>query len=137
MGRAPKSLAWGTMLLAPTAIVLLAAPTVTSPPREGPSPAAVDVTFTKDVAPILQRSCQGCHRPNGVAPMPLITYKDVQPWAPRIKFKTQLGLNPRAGAMPPYYAERDIGIQHYKDDQRLSVEEIATLAAWADAGAPE
>ena len=58
--------------------------------------AAPEVTFTKDVAPILQRNCQPCHRPNGVAPMPLVTYQDVQPWAPRIK--TGLGLGPQRRA---------------------------------------
>ena len=61
-------------------------------------PAAADVTFTKDIAPILQRSCQQCHRPGGVAPMPLITYEQVRPWARAIKTRT--GLGPRAGVMP-------------------------------------
>ena len=47
-------------------------------------------TFTKDIAPILQRSCQNCHRPNSVAPMSLITYEDVRPWARSIKQRTGL-----------------------------------------------
>ena len=47
-------------------------------------------TFTKDVAPILQRSCQSCHRPNSVAPMSLITYEEVRPWARTIKQRTGL-----------------------------------------------
>jgi hypothetical protein len=144
MNRAPWIFASGTLLLLP-AILTLAAPSRAFA-QERPATAGgdriasalhQDVTFTRDVAPILQENCQRCHRPNGVAPMPLVTYRDVQPWAPRIKFKTQLGLLPRAGAMPPYYVEREIGIQHYKDDLRLSEDEIATLAAWADAGAPE
>ena len=53
-----------------------------------------NVTFTKDIAPILQRSCQNCHRPDGVAPMSLITYEDVRPWARAIKQRT--GIGPRA-----------------------------------------
>ena len=57
------------------------------------------VTFTKDVAPILQRSCQRCHREHGVAPMPLIEYDDVRRYARRIVYKT--GLRDVAGAMPP------------------------------------
>ena len=42
-------------------------------------------TFTKDVVPILQRSCQDCHRPGSVAPMSLLSYEDVRPWARSIK----------------------------------------------------
>jgi hypothetical protein len=91
------------------------------------------VTFTKHVAPILQRSCQNCHRPDGVAPMSLVTYEEVRPWARAIKTRT--GVGPRAGVMPPWYVEKNIGIQHYKDDPSLSEVEIATLARWADTGA--
>src|SRR5438132_3148876 len=94
-----------------------------------------DVTFTKDIAPILQRSCQGCHRPDGVAPMSLVTYADVRPWARAIKQRT--GIGPHAGVMPPWYIEKDIGIQHYKDDPSLSDLEIAKIANWADSGAPQ
>ncbi len=91
-------------------------------------------TFTKDVAPILQRSCQNCHRPNSVAPMSLITYEDVRPWARSIKLRT--GLRGRMGTMPPWFIDKNVGIQAYKDDISLSEQEIATLAAWVDAGAP-
>jgi mono/diheme cytochrome c family protein len=93
-----------------------------------------DVTFTKDIAPILQRSCQQCHRPDGVAPMSLVSYEDVRPWARAIKTRT--GLGPRAGVMPPWFVERDIGIQPFKNDLSLSTEEIARIARWADSGAP-
>ena len=92
------------------------------------------VTFTKDVAPILQRSCQRCHREHGVAPMALIEYDDVRRYARRIVYKT--GLRDVAGAMPPWYVEKDIGIQHFKDDPSLNDEEIAVLAAWNAMGAP-
>jgi hypothetical protein len=102
---------------------------------EAQSSAASEVTFSRDVAPILQRSCESCHRPEGVAPMSLVTYNEVRPWAPIIKHRT--GLRDRAGAMPPYYVERGIGIQHYKDDLRLTDEEIETIALWSDSGAPE
>ena len=44
------------------------------------APAAAQ-TFTKDIAPILQKSCQSCHRPRQVAPMSLMPYQDVRPWA--------------------------------------------------------
>src|SRR5437867_295933 len=49
---------------------------------------AGQVTFTKDIAPVLQRSCENCHRKGGVAPMPLTTYDEVRPWARAIKTKT-------------------------------------------------
>src|SRR5438067_11062889 len=94
-----------------------------------------DVTFTKDIAPILQRSCQGCHRPDGVAPMSLVTYGDVRPWARAMRQRTSIG--PHAGVMPPWYIEKNIGIQHYKDDPSLSDLEIAKIAKWADNGAPQ
>jgi hypothetical protein len=93
------------------------------------------VTFSKDIAPILQRSCQHCHRPEGVAPMPLVTYEDVRPWARAIKHRT--GLGPRAGVMPPWFVEKDIGIQRFKDDPSLSDAEIAKIAKWVDTGAPQ
>jgi mono/diheme cytochrome c family protein len=93
-----------------------------------------EVTFTKDIAPILQRSCQNCHRPNGVAPMSLVTYEEVRPWARAIKTRT--GIGPRAGVMPPWYIEKNIGIQEYKYDPSLSDKEIEKIATWADSGAP-
>ena len=91
------------------------------------------VTFAKDVAPVLQANCVTCHREGGVAPMPLGTYEQVRPWAPLIKHKT--GLRGKMGAMPPYYIERGVGIQEYRDDQRLSEAEIEMIAAWVDDGA--
>ena len=97
----------------------------------GQAPGQRPVTFTKDVAPILQRSCQNCHRPNGgLAPMPLTTYEEVRPWAKAIKLRTS------HREMPPWFIEKNVGIQKFKDDISLSDEEIATIAAWVDNGAP-
>ena len=93
------------------------------------------VTFSKDIAPILQRSCQQCHRPNGVAPMALVTYEDARPNAMAMMRRT--GIRDRQGTMPPWYVEKDIGIQHYKDDPSLSDEEVAAIASWARNGTPE
>jgi hypothetical protein len=98
-------------------------------------PSTGEVTFTRDIAPILQRSCERCHRPDGVAPMALVTYGDVRPWARAIRQRTSIG--PHAGVMPPWYIEKNIGIQRYKDDPSLSDAEIATIARWVDSGAPE
>ena len=93
-----------------------------------------EVTYTKDIAPIIQRSCENCHRTGGVAPMSLSTYDEVRPWARAIKQRT--GIGPHAGVMPPWYMEKNIGIQKFKDDPSLSAEEIAKVAKWADTGAP-
>lgn len=98
------------------------------------SQAASDVTYAKDIAPILQRSCENCHRADGVAPMPLTNYDEVRPWARAIKQRT--GVGPRAGVMPPWYVEKNIGIQKFQNDPSLSAAEIAKIAKWADAGAP-
>ena len=118
----------------PLLLLGLAAASVLVPVPAAAQAAAPNVTFTKDIAPILQRSCQNCHRPNSVAPMSLITYEDVRPWARSIKQRT--GLRDRMGVMPPWFIDKRVGIQAYKDDISLSDKEIATIAAWADAGAP-
>src|SRR5436309_9001344 len=88
------------------------------------------VTFTKDVAPILQRNCQVCHRPGAIAPMSLLTYDDVRPWARAIKDKVT------RREMPPWYIDRNTGITRFKDDPSLSDAEIATITKWVDGGAP-
>jgi hypothetical protein len=97
-------------------------------------PGADQVTFARDIAPILQRSCQRCHNPTSIAPMSLLTYEEVRPWARAIKTRT--GLGPQSGVMPPWYIDKTIGIQHYKNDPSLSAEEIAKVAQWVDSGAP-
>jgi hypothetical protein len=87
------------------------------------------VTFNKDVLPILEKNCQGCHRPGEVAPMSLLTYKDARPWAKSIKAAVV------SQKMPPWFADPKYG--HFANDRRLSQKEIATLSAWADGGAQE
>jgi len=88
------------------------------------------VTFTKDVAPILQRSCQKCHRPGQMGPMPLLTFEEARPWARAIKQKVAVR------EMPPWYIDRTVGIKKFKDDPSLTDEEIATIGKWVDGGAP-
>jgi hypothetical protein len=90
-----------------------------------------DVTFTKDVAPILQRSCQNCHRPDSIAPMSLLTYEEARPWAKAIKQNVVLR------NMPPWHIDPNVGINKFKNSVALSDEEIATISKWADAGAPK
>lgn len=94
-----------------------------------------EVTFHKDIEPILQRSCQNCHREGGAGPMPLVTYDQVAPYAGLIEYKT--GLRDRAGAMPPWYMEKNIGIQDYKNDPSLSDAELAAISTWARSGTPK
>ena len=90
---------------------------------------ASEVTFTKDIAPILQRSCQDCHRTGSIAPMSLLTYEEARPWARSIKDKVV------TRAMPPWYIDKNIGVQEFKYDYSLTDEEIATVATWVDNGA--
>src|SRR5438045_4891872 len=87
------------------------------------------VTFTKDVAPILHAKCVSCHRAGEVAPMALLTYEDARPWARSIKAKVI------ARQMPPWFADPHVG--SFANDPRLSDAQIATIAAWTDAGAPQ
>jgi hypothetical protein len=94
-----------------------------------------DVTFTRDIVPILQRSCQNCHRDGGVAPMSLVTYEQAKRYSSRIVYRT--GLRDVAGAMPPWYVEKDIGIQHFKNDPSLSDLEVTQIADWVESGMPE
>jgi mono/diheme cytochrome c family protein len=109
------------------ALMLIATLTMTAAPAAdapGDSPA----TFTKDVLPIFQRSCQNCHRPGSGAPMPLMTYEDARPWARSIKERVV------QRQMPPWHLDRSIG--QYLDDPSLSDAEITTIAKWVDSGAP-
>ncbi len=89
------------------------------------------VTFTKDVAPILQDKCQACHRPGYIAPMSLMTFAETRPWARAIKARVV------ARQMPPWHIDRTVGIQHFENDRSLSDKQIDTIARWVDAGAPE
>ena len=85
-------------------------------------------TFTKDVAPILQASCQICHRPGEAAPFSLLTYEQARPWAKAIKEAVLMR------KMPPWFADPKYG--KFSNDASLQQKEIDTLSAWADAGAP-
>ena len=87
-------------------------------------------TFAKDVAPILQRACQNCHRPGNIGPMSLLTYQDVRPWARSIKQQVV------QRNMPPWYIDRAVGIRHFKNDPSLSDQEISMISKWVDNGAP-
>ena len=86
-------------------------------------------TFNKDVLPIVQKSCQGCHRPGEAAPFSLLTYESARPWAKAIKAAVV------SRKMPPWQADPKFG--HFLNDPRLSEADVKTIASWVDGGAPE
>ena len=91
---------------------------------------ADEVTFSKDVAPILRQRCEACHREGQMAPMSLVTYEEVRPWARAIRRKVA------AREMPPWHIDRTVGIQAFANDISLTDAQIAAIVAWVDAGAP-
>ncbi len=96
--------------------------------QENPS-SPKQVTYDRDVAPILYKNCVVCHRPNDVAPMSLMTYKDTRPWARSIR---EAVVQRR---MPPWHADPKVGA--FLNDPRLTDSEIATIDAWVRIGTPE
>ena len=86
-------------------------------------------TYWKDVLPIVQKHCQVCHRAGGIAPMAFETYKETRAYAAAIETATQ------KQTMPPWFAEKGVG--KFSNDPSLNEEEIALLAEWVKAGAPE
>ena len=91
---------------------------------------AQGVTFAKDIAPILQAKCETCHRLDSMAPMSLVTYQEVRPWARAIKEKVQARL------MPPWHLDKTVGIQAFKNDISLTDTQVQTIVSWVDTGAP-
>ena len=89
------------------------------------------VTFSKDVAPILQAKCQECHQPNSIAPMSLITFEEARPWARSIRERVS------TRQMPPWHIDKGVGVQKFKNDMSLSDEQIQTIVSWVDQGAPQ
>ena len=97
--------------------------------NEGAGEAPATPTFTKDILPIFQKSCQECHRPGTEAPFSLVTYEEARPWARSIKEKVVTRY------MPPWHIDRTVG--EYDPDPSLSDKQIATIARWVDNGAPK
>src|SRR5271168_927543 len=91
--------------------------------------APTEVTFHKDVEPILQKHCQECHRPGEIAPFSLLSYTDARPWAKAIRSDII------TRKMPPWFADPQVG--HFTNDRSLSADEIAKVVAWVDGGAKE
>jgi hypothetical protein len=91
------------------------------------APAAA--TYTKDVAPIIQKNCMTCHRQGEIAPMSLTNYKETRPWAKAIREVVA------TRRMPPWFA--DPKYSEFANNCRLSDQEIQTITAWVDGGAKE
>jgi hypothetical protein len=86
-------------------------------------------TFSKDVAPILQKHCQTCHRPGEAAPFSMLTYQETKPWAAMMKMVVTQRV------MPPWYADPQYG--HFSNERSLSPAEVRTLVTWVNGGAQE
>src|SRR6266849_10090177 len=87
--------------------------------RAGRDDLAKEITYNKDVAPILYKNCVLCHRPNDIAPMSLMSYKEARPWATSIREKVV------KREMPPWHADPKFG--EFINDPLLSVAEIETI----------
>src|SRR5690349_15147286 len=92
-------------------------------------PAKINATFAKDVAPILFKRCAECHRAGEIAPMSLLSYQEVRPWAKSIRQRVA------ERSMPPWSADPHVG--KFSNDPSLSQQEIDTIVSWVDAGAPK
>ena len=125
------------MRLEPRALVILFALGILCAfvaPGQAGNENEVDATYYRDVLPVLQANCQGCHRPEGlnlgglVAPMSFTSYEETRPWARAIARKVE------AHEMPPWYATAPKGV--FSNERGLTDEEIRTIVNWVDAGAP-
>jgi mono/diheme cytochrome c family protein len=92
--------------------------------------AAQEVTFTRDVAPILFENCVECHRQGSFAPMSLLTYEEARRYAQRIHYRVA------NRQMPPWHVDESIGIQDFSNDVSLTDAEIQTIVRWVEAGSP-
>lgn len=115
-----RAVAFGTFFCGVVALVCSAGASASSP---------APLTFNKDIAPIFYKNCIGCHRPGEIAPMSLISFKEVRPWAKAIREKVV------TREMPPWHADQNYG--KWENDRRLTQKEIDTVVAWIDGGTAE
>jgi len=91
-------------------------------------PAPDSPTYTKDVAPILNKNCVVCHRTGEAVPMSLTSYEQARPWAKSIRTMVE------SRKMPPWHADPSVG--EWSNDRRMSDRDITTLVRWVDQGTP-
>ena len=89
-----------------------------------------EVTYARDVAPIIQENCQQCHMEGSIAPIQLTNYDEARRYARRIRTKVE------SRVMPPWHLDRTVGIQEFKNDRSLTDDEIETIVTWVDNGTP-
>ena len=111
--------------------VLLATAALSLPMFSAGVSAQEELTWAEDIMPIFQEKCQECHRPNSIAPMSLLTFEQVRPFAPVIKYRVENRV------MPPWHINPEVGIQDFANDRGLSQEERDKIIAWVDQGAPQ
>jgi len=124
---ATRSVVCAAGALAIGAVVFLQAQTS----AQQPAAVRAQVTFTRDVAPILQQKCQVCHQPDSIAPMALVTYAEAKKFASAIKSRVETRV------MPPWHIDRTIGIRDFKNDRGLTEAQINTIVSWVNGGAVE
>jgi len=90
---------------------------------------AQEITYNKDIAPILRSKCATCHKPGDAAPFPLLTYEDASKRATFIRKVVQ------SGYMPPWHADRQYS--HFANERGLTSAEIALISKWVDDKAPQ
>lgn len=117
----------GVMFFCGFAVIMMIAANINEGRAKASS--AATPTFSKDIAPIFAKNCMSCHRPGEIAPMSLMTYKEVRPWARSIREKVV------GKEMPPWHADPNYG--EWANDRRMTDKEIETIAAWVDGGAPQ
>ena len=95
-------------------LTFLAAIFLASAPAFARTASDTPVTFTRDVARILQQKCEACHREGSMAPMSLVTYEETRPWAMSIKEEVS------ARRMPPWHIDKTVGIHEFENDRSLT-----------------
>src|SRR5688572_26324296 len=117
-------IALAAMLVLALSAAIFAGQQGESPPSSNSAP-----TFARDVAPILYKNCVSCHRPGEIAPMSLLTYRDVRPWAKAIRDEVS------DRNMPPWHTDAPRGTFH--NERSLTDAERDTIVRWANGGAPQ
>ncbi len=110
-------------------VIAAAAFVLSSQVTSAGGPSGKEITFAKDVAPILNKSCSECHRPGEAAPFSTLTFAGVRPWAKAIREKVLVQ------SMPPWHADPHYGV--WANDRHLTQPEIDTIVRWVDGGAKE
>lgn len=87
-----------------------------------------DITYNKDIAPIIRSKCASCHKPGDAAPFPLLSYEDVAKRATFIKKVVE------SGYMPPWHADRQYS--HFANERGLTNAEITLISKWVDNKTP-